>query len=174
MDEQTIRDWHDKLHDLLTRAASLAGTGSGDERRALADEIQRFIMDKPMPRSGEAGAVELKDMDQIAIKARDDLRLAIVSDRISAIAGRSAEFASLTAKVRDRAAVNDGAAKAIRLERSRKVVAAVTDSVNAIEELKEQIEQQALTEESLRELKKKLLATAESLKALKASVEGGG
>lgn len=174
MDDKIIRKWRDALAALLARADAAAANPDLNVRRAVAKDLQTFIMDNPPAIDDEPDTAVFREMDDIAGKAHDALLLAVVEDRVSAIASRSAELAGLAKKVAAQTAENEKAAKSIRLEKATAVVNSVTTAVNAIKNLKTQLEDQPATEEDFTELAKKLGKALQTLQDLRTAVESSG
>lgn len=171
MDPKIIKDWRDKLSALLDRANAIALNPDLLARRAVAKDLQAFIMDNPPSVSTEPETAEFDEMDAIARKAHDALLLSVVEDRVAAIASRSAELAGLTRKVAAQTAANEKAARSLRLEKAIRVASTATETVNAIKELKAQIEDHPSTEQDFTELTKHLGIALQSLQDLRTAVE---
>lgn len=174
MDPKLIKKWRNALADLLSQADDVAVNPDLMVRRAVAKKLQEFIMDNPPSLSTEPGTAVFDEMDAIARQAHDALLLAAVTDRVAGIASRSAEFAGLTKKVAAQTAANEKSARSLRLEKAGKVVSSVTEAVNAIKELKAQLEDQPSTEEDFTQLAAQLGKAVQSLQDLRATVESSG
>ena len=174
MDPKIIKKWRDTLADLLEEARAEAQNDSLDARLAVADSLHDFIMNNPPSLPDQPETAEFDEMDAIARKAHDGLLLDGISGRVAAIMSQTAELAALTKKVQGQTAANQQAAKSIQLEKAQKVIASVTDTVNALKDLKTQIENQPLTDDGLAALAKKLGKVMETLQDLRTEVEGTG
>lgn len=175
MDPKIIAVWRAKLTDLLARARDIAQTGSLDERLALADELQDFIIDNPSAVPEQPETAEFDEMDKIARKAHDGLLLDAINDRLATIMGQTAELAGLTKKIQGQTTANAQAAKSILLEKARQVVAATNDAVTAIKALKIQVESQTIAGGGdLGALGDALNKALQSLQELRTEVESTG
>ena len=174
MDSKIIKKWRDKLTGLLEKARTVAQSASLDDRLALADELQAFIIDNPPSLIDEPETLEFEEMDRIARGAHDGLLVAAIDERLAVIMGHTAELAGLAKKIQVQTAANEKAARSLRFEKAQKVVSTTTATVIAIKELKEQVESQTLADEDLSDLNKKLAKTLESLLDLRTAVESTG
>lgn len=174
MDPKIIKKWRDKLADLLDRARTVAQTGNLDARLALADELQAFIVDNPPALPDQPETAEFDEMDRIARRAHDGLLLDAINDRIAAIMSQTAELAALAKKIQGQTAANLAAAKTIQLEKTRKVVSTVNDTVSAIQDLQTQLDSLPGRADDLVELGKKLAKALQTLQDLRAAVEATG
>ena len=174
MDPKQIKKWRDTLGDLLDAAGDMAQNGDFAARMKAAADLQKFIIDNPASRPDEPETAEFDEMDKIARQAHDALLLGLVEDRVTGIMSQTAELAALTKKIQSQTAANEQAAKSIKLEKARKVVVAVTDTVSAMQDLKTQLETLSATEESAADLAKSLGKAIGTLQDLRAQVESTG
>ena len=172
MDPKIIAKWRSTLSGLLDEAQGVAQNDDLTERLKVAADLQDFIMNNPQSLPDQPETAEFDEMDAIARKAHDGLLLDGISSRVAAIMGQTAEFASLTKKIQAQTAADQQAAKSIQLEKAQKVVASVTDTVNAIMDLKKQLETQPATADGLADLIKKLGKAVQTLQDLRTQVEG--
>ncbi len=172
MDPKIIKKWRDNLADLLEQARDVAQDTGLDQRLAVADSLQEFIMNNPQSLPDQPETAEFDEMDTIARAAHDGLLLDAITSRVAAIMAQTAELAGLTKKVQGQIAADQQAAKSIQLEKAQKVVSSVTDTVDALKDLKAQLENQPLTEEGLDDLAKKLGKAVQVLQDLRDAVEG--
>lgn len=166
--------WRTSLDKMLAEAGQLAGTDSDPvDRRDLRDRLHFFIRDNPDVLPDDPSTEVYGEMDEIARRTRDDLLLDEIAKRIDRIADRTYELGELEKKARARAALNEKTAKSLRLEKATKVVTSLTESVNAIKELKAQLDGSPSTEEDFTALATKLGKALQSLQDLRTSVESG-
>lgn len=167
--------WRDKLDKLLAGARKLAAADSDPEdRRDLRDRLHEFVLRNPDVLPDDPGSEVFGEMDDIARGVRDDLLLQEITTRIDRIANRTYELGELEKRAKARAALNEKAAKTLRLEKATKVVASLTESVNAIKDLKTQLEGSPESEEDFTELAKQLGKALQTLHDLRTAVEGSG
>lgn len=171
MDRKTIKHYRDRLARLIARADALAESDDRAARRALALELQQFIEDTPRPVPGQPETAEFEEMDDIALRTHEALLLANIQDRVSAIAQRSAELASLAKRFAAQAEANEQAAKTLRLEKATAVVKSLTESIAAMKELKAQLEQAPADDDALTALARQLGKALQSLQDIRAAVE---
>jgi hypothetical protein len=174
MDQKTITKWRDKLAALLDEARVAAQSEQLSDRLDAAGHLQDFIMNNPQSVPDQPETAEFDEMDTIAREAHDGLLLGAITDRVAAIMKQTAELASLTKKVQGQTTANQQAAKSIQLEKAQRVVAAVTGTVQALKDLKTQIENQPITDDGLADLAKKIGKVVETLQDLRSDVEGTG
>jgi hypothetical protein len=166
-------EWRTKLDTLLEEARTLAKANSHpDDRRDLRDRLHKFILRNPDVLPDDPGSEVFGEMDDIARGARDDLLLQEISSRIDRIAERTYELGELEKRTRARTALNEKAAKTLRLEKATQVVASLTASLNAIKDLKAQLESSPESEEDFTELAKQLGKALTTLQDLRNTVEG--
>lgn len=171
MDAKTIKKWRDKLSGLLENARAVAQNASLEERLAVADELQIFIIDNPPSVAHQPETAEFEEMDKIARAAHDGVLLDGIGERIAIIMGQTAELAGLGKKIQGQAIANEHAARSLRLEKAGNVVSTVTATVVAIKELKAQVEIQTASDKDVIELSRRLNTTLEALQDLRAMVE---
>lgn len=125
-----VDGWRQKLHALADEARALALTDDLEKRFALCDRLNAFIArSRPNNKSIQA-------LDEIAADLATSLMQATVEERLQALAERGAELALLTKELEGRAAAAAASAQSIRLERARKAVDSLTETVNSLKELR--------------------------------------
>jgi hypothetical protein len=143
---KNLAGWRAKLDELLAAARAVAQNDDLDARLKVADRLTEFIIKNPPALPDDPATTEYEDMDRVAKEAHDALLLATIQERVASIMSKTAELAALRKKIEGRAAANREAAASIRLEKARRVVAATTDAVAAMTELKKEIERAADSE----------------------------
>lgn len=171
MDEKIIKKWRSKLAELIERARASAETADFDARLELADELQHFIMDNPPSIPEQPETAEFEEMDKIARGVHDGLLLAAINERLAIIAGQTAEFAGLTKKIKAQSEANEKKAKSLRFEKTQRVLASVTETVVAINDLAQVVDEQTGSEEEMAALAKQLAKTLAALQDLRALAE---
>jgi hypothetical protein len=167
MDEKIIKKWRSKLAELIERARASAATADFDARLELADELQRFIMDNPPSIPEQPETAEFEEMDKIARGVHDGLLSSAIDERLAIIAGQTAEFAGLTKKIKAQTDANEKKAKSLRFEKTQRLLASVTETVVAINDLAKVVEEQTGSEEETAALAKQLEKTLAALQDLR-------
>ncbi|HSO07699.1 MAG TPA: hypothetical protein VLW45_10680 [Pelomicrobium sp.] len=122
--------WRRKLQTLTEEAKALALDDDLEKRFALVDRLNAFILhSRPNNQSIQA-------LDAIAADTATSLMQATVAERLQALAERGAELALLTKELEGHAAAAAASAQSIRLERARKAVDSMTETVSSLKELK--------------------------------------
>ena len=171
MDEKIIKKWRSKLADLLEQARTSAEATDFDARLELADELQHFIMENPPSIPEQPETAEFEEMDKIARSVHDGLLLTAINERLAITASQTAEFAGLTKKIKSQTDANEKAANSLRFEKTQRVLASVTETVVAIKDLAQVVENQTGSEEEMAALAKQLAKTLAALQDLRSLAE---
>ena len=126
--------WSKKLEELIAEAKESADLGVA-ERVAFNDRCAEFIV-KSRP-----NIPEILELDAIAERTSDALMKAMLDERLASLSSRRMELAHLTKRLESQAAANEEAAKAIKLENILGVVDSLTESVQALQKLKDSVEE---------------------------------
>lgn len=125
-----VDGWRQKLQALAGEAKTLALSDDLEKRFALCDRLNAFIA------HSRPNSKAIQALDEIAADLATSLMQATVEERLQALAERGAELALLTKELEGRAAAAAASAQSIRLERARKAVDSVTETVNSLKELR--------------------------------------
>lgn len=131
--------WRKKLKELLKDAEKAAAGDNSSARRKQARRLAQFVQNS-RPNSGE-----IVVMDEIAMKTARDLSKQNMDERVASIVARTAEYAKLAKDANAQAEVNMETAKALRLEVAQHAVSTLTETMNALKELRITIEEEAET-----------------------------
>lgn len=153
--------WSAKLEELLEEAEQAAQRPDLESRLVLNHRFTEFIV-KSTPNTPEIVA-----LDAIAEQTRAGLMRSTIEERLEAISARTAELARLTKKFRAQAEVAQASAASIRLERARRVVDSLTESIRALKDFRGMLE--AGTED---DLTKSIERVVSSIQKLRSEVEG--
>lgn len=156
---QTYEDWADTLKILLNNAHKALTNNDPLARGAVKRDLITFIDESPN--------WLIKNLDDIAYEAIKDLGKADINDAITSIDSRTVEIVRLTKSVRSITEEAETVASALRFEKAKQVVDASTNVVNAIKDLKNELESNA------KDKKIDSLATdaIKSLQDLRAAIE---
>lgn len=171
---KNLAGWRAKLDELLEAARAVAQNDDLDARLKVADRLTEFIVNNPPALPDDPATAEYEDMDRVAKDAHDALLLATIQERVAGIMSQTAELAALRKKVEGRTSANREAAASIRLEKARRVVAATTDAVAAMMDLKKEIERAAeggIQDADTAALGKQLVTLIERIQTLRSDVE---
>jgi hypothetical protein len=171
---KNLAGWRAKLDELLQAARAAAQDDDLDARLEVADRLTEFIVNNPPALTDDLATAEYADMDRVAKDAHDALLLVTIQERVAGIMSKTAELAALRKQIEGRAAANREAAASIRLEKARRVVAATTDAVTAMLDLKREIERAAdsgIQDADLVALGKQLDVLIGSTQTLRSDVE---
>lgn len=127
---QGVDGWRMKLTDLLKEAEAAGQQTDLASRLALANRLTEFIL------HSSPNTPEILALDGIADQARAGLMRLTIEERLAEISARTGELARLTKEFQAHAAAAAASAAAIRLERAHRVVGALTESVQALNELR--------------------------------------
>lgn len=117
--------WQAKLNQLLTEARKEAKKDD-TAREVMADRLVEFVI-RSVPNDDAILA-----LDEIAKNAAVDLLRRTVEERVQAITERNAQLAGLRKQFETLAAKGAAEARALRLERVRKVADRLTDTVTQL------------------------------------------
>jgi hypothetical protein len=131
---QGMDGWRMKLSELLKEAEGAAQHGDLAARLALSSRLTEFIV------HSSPNTPEILALDGIADQARAGLLRLTIEERLAEISARTADLARLTKEFQTQAAVAEASAAAIRLERTRRVVGVLTESVQVLNELRSVLE----------------------------------
>ena len=159
-DIEGVEGWTKKLNELLGEAEAMAKNQNMEDRLALSRRLTDFIL-----QSGPH-TPEIKELDEIAGETAKGLMLGSIDDRLKSIRAASVEYAKLTKQFETQAGAASAAAGSIRLDRIRRVTTSLTDSINAVKELRT-----GLTEGEDDELATRLDRAMKSLQDFRNSIE---
>lgn len=171
---KNLAGWRAKLDELLQAARAVALSDDLDARLDVADRLTEFIVNNPSALPDDLASAEYADMDRVAKDAHDALLLDTIQARVAGIMGKTAELAALRKQIESRTAANRETAASIRLEKARRVVAATTDAVASMMDLKKEIERAAdsgIEDADLVALGKQLDNLIERTQTLRSQVE---
>lgn len=129
---QTYEDWADTLKDLLENARKALEKDDAAARGAAKRELITFIDQSPN--------WLIRNLDDVAHEAIKDLGKADISEAITSIENRTVELIRLTKSMKSIAEDAEEAASSLRLEKARRVVDSSTSVVNAINELRNELD----------------------------------
>ena len=127
---QGLDGWKMKLAELLREAETVAQKAEIEPRLTLNARLTEFII------NSSPNTPEIMALDAIAEKARAGLMRSAIEERLEVISTGTGELARLTKEFQARAASADASAASIRLERARRVVDSLTESVRAVKEFR--------------------------------------
>ena len=126
--------WRMKLSELLKEAEIAAQHGDLASRLALSSRLTEFIV------HSSPNTPAMLALDGIADQARAGLLRVTIEERLAEISARTADLARLTKEVHAHTAAAEASAASIRLERARRVVGVLTESIQALNELRSVLE----------------------------------
>ena len=129
---QTYEDWADTLKDLLENARKAIEKDDAAARGAAKRELITFIDESPN--------WLIRNLDDVAHEAIKDLGKGDISEAITSIENRTVELIRLTKSMKSIAEDAEEAAGSLRLEKARRVVDSSTNVVNAIKELRNELD----------------------------------
>ncbi len=125
-----VEGWRNKLNELLGEAEAMAKNQNIDDRLALSRRLTDFIL------QSSPGTPEIKQLDEIAGDTAKGLLMGTIDDRLKSIRAASVEYTKLAKQFDAQAETASAAASSIRLERIHRVATSLTDSINAVKELR--------------------------------------
>ena len=129
---QTYEDWADTLKDLLDNARKALEKNDAAVRGATKRELITFVDESPN--------WLIRNLDDMAHEAIKDLGKADINEAITAIENRTVDLIRLTKSVKRIAEDAEEAASSLRLEKARRVADSSTNLVNAIKELRNELD----------------------------------
>ena len=122
--------WRKELTELLARAEEAAKSPEVEQRFEVSRRLNEFIS------TSRPNDEQIRALDTIAAAAAVDLMRLTIDERLKAIIERGAALAKLTKDFEAAAEAAAASAGSIRLERVRRVVQSLTESVEAVNELR--------------------------------------
>jgi hypothetical protein len=159
-DIRGFEGWKKKLGELLAEAETACQCEDPEPRFKLSRRLTEFV-EQSYPNDGQ-----IRALDKIAAGLATDLMLNTIGERLKSLAQRNTELARLAKEFQAQADAAAASASSIRLEKARKVVLSLTDSVSAIKELGV-----ALQEEKEGELAARLEKALKSIQDLRSFIE---
>jgi hypothetical protein len=159
-DIRGFEGWKKKLGELLAEAATAGKCEDVEPRFKLCQRLNEFVV-----RSGPNDE-QIRALDKIAAAVASDLMRLTIEERLKALVERNTELARLAKEFQAQADAAASAAGAIRLEKARKVVLTLTDTVSAIKEFGN-----ALEEEKDADLAARLDRAMKSIQDLRSLIE---
>jgi hypothetical protein len=129
---QTYEDWADTLKDLMDNARKALEKNESAARGAAKRELITFIDESPN--------WLIRNLDDVAHEAIKDLGKADINEALAGLENRTVELIRLTKSVKSIAEDAEEVASSLRLEKARIVVDSSTNVVNAIKELRNELE----------------------------------
>jgi hypothetical protein len=129
---QTYEDWADTLTILLDNARKALTNNDPIGRGAAKRDLIKFIDESPN--------WLIKNLDDVAYEAIKDLGKADINEAITSIDSRTVEIIRLTKSVKSITEEAEAAGSALRLEKAKEVVDSSTNVVNAIKDLRSELE----------------------------------
>jgi hypothetical protein len=152
-----VDGWSTKLTVLLKEAQATAQQVELDPRLAISNRLIEFMV------NSSPNSPEILALDRIANEACKDLLRKTIEDRLQSLGSRQADVVALTKKVQVATEESQASAASIRLERTRKVIAGLTDSIQRLNEFKSVLREGA--DEKLSDSVAKLIASAQKLRS---------
>jgi phage-related protein len=106
-----------------------------EPRFKLCQRLNEFVL------QSSPNDEQIRALDKIAAAVASDLMRLTIEERLKALVERSTELARLTKDFQAQADAAASAAGAIRLEKARKVILTLTDTVSAIKEFGNALEE---------------------------------
>ena len=159
-DIHDFEGWNKKLGELLAEAATAGKCEDVEPRFKLCQRLNEFVV-----RSGPNDE-KIRALDKIAGAVASDLMRLTIEERLKALVERNTELARLAKEFQAQADAAASAAGVIRLEKARKVVLTLTDTVSAIKEFGN-----ALEEEQDADLAARLDRAMKSIQDLRSLIE---
>ncbi|MCX5722250.1 MAG: hypothetical protein NT179_09500 [Nitrospirae bacterium] len=128
----TYEDWASTLKDLLDNTRKALEKNDSVARGAAKRDLITFIDESPN--------WLIRNLDDVADEAIKDLGKADINEAITGIENRTVELIRLTKSVQSIAEDAKDAASSLRLRKSRRVVDSSTNVVNAIKELRTELD----------------------------------
>lgn len=130
-----LEGWKKKLDELLAEAAEACKCEDVEPRFKLCRRLNEFVS------QSSPNDEQIRALDRIAAAVASDLMRLTIEERLKALVERSTELARLTKDFQAQADAASAEAGAIRLEKARKVAYALTDTVSAIKEFGNALEE---------------------------------
>ncbi len=160
-DLETFDDWADALRSLMDVARAALKAGDAGARARIKKDLIAFVDRSP--------DWIVKELDSLAGEVIKALGKAAIDDAISDIESRTVDLARLTKAIEAGTAANLQEARRIRLERARKTVDSITQTVGSLSDLKASLESGAKDDA----IRTDIETLIESLQSLRNTVENG-